>query len=215
MTTLHTAQLYAPAVVWFEDIDTVGGADQGSSMYLSRLLDALDGILSKGTEIIAGFTTNHADRLQRGLLRPGRIDTVIHIGELDDAGIEKLIKVVVPPDLLGDVDYAAVAQAFRGYVPAFAKEAIDRAMRYSIARNGGFPDAVTTHDLVSAAQGLRAQHALMEGASEGTGRYTIDSLFTERMESVLGRTHLNDDKDWSKDPFVVEEVDVATAGHSN
>lgn len=187
MTTLRTAQLYAPAVVWFEDIDTVAGA-VGSSMYLSRLLDALDGMTAKGTEIVAGFTTNHVDRLQKGLLRPGRIDTVIHIGELDAPGIERLIKVTVPSHLLGKVDYAKVSTAFTGYVPAFAREAIDRAMRYSIARNGGVPDEVTTADLVNAAQGLRAQHALMEDAAEGASGATIDTLLTERMEGVLRRT---------------------------
>ena len=193
MTTLRTAQLYAPAVVWFEDIDTVAG-QVGSSMYLSRLLDALDGMTAKGTEIVAGFTTNHVDRLQKGLLRPGRIDTVIHIGELDAPGIERLIKVTVPGHLLGKVDYTKVATAFTGYVPAFAREAIDRAMRYSIARNGGVPDEVTTADLVNAAQGLRAQHALMEDAAEGASGTTIDSLLTGRLEDVLRRTVASPDE---------------------
>lgn len=193
LTTLRTAQLYAPAVVWFEDIDTVAGRVD-SSMYLSRLLDALDGATAKGTEIVAGFTTNHVDRLQKGLLRPGRIDTVIHIGELDAPGIELLIRVTVPSHLLGKVDYVRVAEAFAGYVPAFAREAIDRAMRYSIARNGGTPDSVTTADLVNAAQGLRAQHALMSGAAEGATPATIDGLLTGRVEEVLRRTVASPDQ---------------------
>jgi transitional endoplasmic reticulum ATPase len=206
MTTLRTAQLYAPAVVWFEDIDTVGSG--GNSMYISRLLDALDGITAKGAEVVAGFTTNHVDRLQKGLLRPGRIDTVIHVGDLDAAGFEKLVKVVVPGELLGDIDYARVAKAFTGYVPAFAREAIDRAMRYSIDRNGGWPDQVTTADLVNAAQGLRAQHAIMESASEGAALPTIDGLLTSRMEEVLNRTQADD----FGMPFGVEPRDVARVG---
>ena len=206
MTTLRTAQLYAPAVVWFEDIDTVGSG--GSTMYISRLLDALDGVTAKGTEIVAGFTTNHVDKLQKGLLRPGRIDTVIHIGELDAAGIEKLIKVVVPPRLLGKVDYAKVATAFTGYVPAFAREAIDRAMRYSIARNGGTPDEVTTADLVNAAQGLRAQHGLMESAAEGSAPVTLDGALTARLEEVLNRAVVRD----SDLPLRVSARDVARVG---
>lgn len=207
MTTLRTAQLYAPAVVWFEDIDTVGSG--GNSMYISRLLDALDGITAKGAEVVAGFTTNHVDRLQKGLLRPGRIDTVIHIGELDAPGIERLIRVVVPRRLLGDIDYAKVGTAFTGYVPAFAREAIDRAMRYSIARNGGTPDQVTTADLVNAAQGLRAQHGLMESAGEGANGATLDSVLTGKLEEVLSRTKVYED---IRDTFKVTERDVATAG---
>jgi hypothetical protein len=206
MTTLKTAQLYAPAVVWFEDIDTVGSG--GSTMYISRLLDALDGVTAKGVEVVAGFTTNHVDRLQKGLLRPGRIDTVIHIGELDAIGIERLIKVVVPAKLLGKIDYAKVATAFTGYVPAFAREAIDRAMRYSIARNGGYPDSVTTADLVNAAQGLRAQHGLMESATEGSNPTTLDGRITSIVEDVVGRSRLGDHGDLME----IDEVDVSRVG---
>lgn len=207
MTTLKTAQLYAPAVVWFEDIDTVGSG--GETMYVSRLLDALDGVTAKGAEVVAGFTTNHVDKLQKGLLRPGRIDTVIHIGELDAAGVERLIKVTVPGRLLGQVDYAAVGTAFTGYVPAFAKEAIDRAMRYSIARNGGFPDTVTTEDLVNAAHGLRAQHGLMESASDATRATTLDATLRGIVEETLGRTRYYHGAD---DPFVVDDRSVAQHG---
>lgn len=210
MTTLRTAQLYAPAVVWFEDVDIVGSG--GSTAFISRLLDALDGVTAKGAEVVAGFTTNHVDRLQKGLLRPGRIDTVIHIGELDAAGIERLIKVTVPKHLLGKVDYAKVATAFTGYVPAFAKEAIDRAMRYSIARNGGTPDQVTTDDLVNAAKGLREQHRLMEAAAEGANRPTLDGVFRAAVEDVISRTGITDGYCRDGDLMKVKPIDMATAG---
>lgn len=212
MATLKTAELYAPAVVWFEDIDTVGGQD-GGQMFVSKLLDALDGVSAKGTEVVAGFTTNHVDQLQKGLLRPGRIDTVIHIGELDAAGIEHLVKVTVPSTLLeSDVDYAKVAAAFTGYVPAFAKEAIDRAMRYSIARNGGTPDRVTTADLVNAGQGLRDQLRLMDGAAEGDRGRTIDDHLTGIVENVISRSFIMDSYKESGDPMIVGEVDASTSG---
>lgn len=209
MDTLRTAQLYAPAVVWFEDVDTVGSG--GSTMYISRLLDALDGVTAKGAEVVAGFTTNHVDKLQKGLLRPGRIDSVIHIGELDAAGVEKLIKVVIPADMLGKIDYAKVATAFTGYVPAFAREAIDRAMRYSIVRTGGLPDTVTTGDLVNAAQGLRTQLRLMEDANEGANGVTLDGLLTARFEEALGRTRVFPHTGLSE-PFTVAPRDVARVG---
>lgn len=208
MTTLRTAQLYAPAVVWFEDIDTIGSG--GTDMFVSKLLDALDGIAAKGVEVVAGFTTNHVDRIHKGLLRPGRIDTVIHIGELDAAGFERLVKVSVPAGNLDPaIDYAKVAQAMTGYVPAFAREAIDRAMRYAIARSGGHLDKVTTADLVNAAQGLRAQHALMEDAPEATGATTVDSAIEKLLEDTLGRTRVFENQE---DPFVVDERNPSVEG---
>ena len=177
-TVLQTAQLYSPAVVWYEDIDVL--AQGHSDTQISKLLDSLDGITNKGTEVLAGFTTNHVDKIQKGVLRPGRLDAVIHVDGLDRAGYEKLVRVTVDPALLGEVDYDVVAHAFEGFLPAFAKEAIDRAVRYSISRNKGVPDMITTDDLVHAADGLRPQLQLMQAAEEGVKE--------DPLSKVLGRT---------------------------
>jgi transitional endoplasmic reticulum ATPase len=173
--TLQTAQLYAPAVVWFEDIDTL--AKGSSDSQVSRLLDALDGVQNKGVDVIAGFTTNHVDKIQKGVLRPGRLDAVIHIGELDDEGQAKLVKSVLAENLRGDIDYAEVAVAFRGFLPAFAKEAAVRAVRYAISRGNGVPVPVNTADLVNSANGLRPQLALMADAVEGVKIDPLAAVF--------------------------------------
>lgn len=115
-TALKTAVLYAPAVVQFEDIDAI---QVHSGTDLSKLLDMLDSIGNKGSEIVSVFTTNHVDRIPKGVLRPGRIDAVIHIGGLDKSGYRKLVESLIPADQLGDIDYDKVSEAF-GYkrVPA-------------------------------------------------------------------------------------------------
>jgi hypothetical protein len=164
-TTLQTAQIYAPSVVWFEDIDVV--AEGRSNEQVSELLDSLDGITNKGTAVVAAFTTNHVEKIQKGVLRPGRLDAVIHIGELDAEGMEKLIKATLPVNLQGVIDFATVVKAYAGFLPAFAKEATDRALRYAISRGHGVPSPVTTDDLVNAANGLRPQLRLMKEATEG------------------------------------------------
>jgi transitional endoplasmic reticulum ATPase len=188
---LHTARLYAPSVVWIEDIDRL--IAEKSRDELSRLLDVLDGVQAKGAEVVVGFTTNFADKIDKGVLRPGRIDSVIHIAELDADGYERLVKVTVPAHLLQDIDYAAVAQAYDGFLPAFAVEAAERAIRYSLARNrGGKPEAITTADLVHAAEGLRPQLALLEAAAEASHAVpTIDKLVDGRVADVLSRTTLD------------------------
>lgn len=171
METMTTARLYAPSVVWFEDIDV--SASDATAQYISRLLDALDGVSAKGREVIVGFTTNHVERVAKGMLRPGRIDSVVYFGALEAADVERLVKITVPGEILDStVDWTKVGVAFAGYVPAFAKEAIDRAMRYTIARTGAV-GKVTTADLVDAANGLRAQLALMDEASEGIREDTL------------------------------------------
>jgi mitochondrial chaperone BCS1 len=57
------------------DADGYGGA----TVTFSGLLNALDG-LAAGEERIAFLTTNHIDRLDPALIRPGRIDMIQHLG---------------------------------------------------------------------------------------------------------------------------------------
>lgn len=188
---LRTAQVYAPAMVWFEDIDQL--ASGGDAEQVAKLLDYLDGISNKGSEVIAGFTTNHVDKIIRGVLRPGRIDALIEVGSLAQTDIAKMVKVSIPAELLDpDIDYTQVEVAFRDYVPAFCKEAIDRAVRYMVVRNGGDMQKITTADIVNAAEGLRAQFDLMHGAT--TNRLP-DSLSTalqaEVRDAVVGTVGLH------------------------
>lgn len=52
----------------------------GASVTFSGLLNALDGVAA-GEERIAFLTTNHIDRLDPALIRPGRVDMLLRIGE--------------------------------------------------------------------------------------------------------------------------------------
>jgi chaperone BCS1 len=52
----------------------------GASVTFSGLLNALDGVAA-GEERIVFLTTNHIDRLDEALIRPGRVDMMIRIGE--------------------------------------------------------------------------------------------------------------------------------------
>ncbi|ROT36747.1 mitochondrial chaperone BCS1 [Sodiomyces alkalinus F11] len=58
------------------DVDGYSGA----TVTFSGLLNALDG-LAAGEERIAFLTTNHVDRLDPALIRPGRVDMMVRIGE--------------------------------------------------------------------------------------------------------------------------------------
>lgn len=58
------------------DVDGYNGA----TVTFSGLLNALDGVAA-GEERIAFLTTNHIDRLDPALIRPGRVDMMMRIGE--------------------------------------------------------------------------------------------------------------------------------------
>lgn len=186
--TLKTAQVYSPSVVWFEDIDKL--ATGGTVEEISKLLDALDGAQTKGNAVVAGFTTNHIDKIQKGVLRPGRLDAVIHIGELDAPGYEKLTRSLIPKTLLGDVDYDRVVAAMHGYMPAFVAEAINNSVRFAITRNNGRPDKINTDDIVDSALSLRNQWKLMNDAGEGANKPTLDSVTRTTLTELLNKMEL-------------------------
>lgn len=171
------ARLYQPSVVFFEDVDTIAGPVEGGSDGVTGLLDTFDGINAKGTELLAVLTTNHKDRIHKGMVRPGRLDAMIEIGALDQRGLERMINATVPEHMLGDLDHDQIGLAMEGFLPAFVKEAIDRATRYNVSRNQGETTKLETSDFVEAAVGLRPQLNLMEGADESQARPALETAF--------------------------------------
>lgn len=198
---LKTAQIYAPSVVMFEDIDVIKTSHTEG---VAQLLDVLDGVTNKGVEVMALFTTNHPDRLHRGMMRPGRLDAVIELTGLDAGGIRRLVEATVPVDLRSpDLDWSAIGEAFLGLLPAFAKEAVDRAQRYAIARSGGVPQVITTTDLTAAAAGIRAQVKMMEDAPIATDADSLAGALTATVGKALVGHRLNTDDNLRFEPVSV------------
>ena len=54
---------------------------RGANVTFSGLLNAIDGVAS-AEERILFLTTNHVDRLDSALIRPGRIDMAVHLGDI-------------------------------------------------------------------------------------------------------------------------------------
>jgi transitional endoplasmic reticulum ATPase len=188
LEALKTARVYAPAVVWVEDLDVIASAESTTDRKkISKVLDVLDGLQGKGSEVMAGFTTNFVEKLDKGVLRPGRLDAVIHIAELDAEGYERLIRALIPERLLSrKTDMEAVTAEFAGFLPAFAAEAVQRSMRYSIVRNAGKAGVITTDDLIDAARGMKAHLDLMDRAQHtGTDVVTMDDVFTEIVQEAV------------------------------
>lgn len=188
---LRTAKLYQPAVVFVEDID--GEASSGENQDVTRLLEAFDGISGKGGELMILMTTNHIDRIHKGMLRPGRLDAVVEVAALDRNGIEKLIKAIVQPGkLAADVNYDEVAEAMTDFLPAFIRETITRAVSFSIARNGGSSEyVIDTPDLCNAAHSLRPQLDHLDKAGEGNKRPSVDGAIEKVVKGAVAQFALD------------------------
>lgn len=160
---LQTAILYMPAFVFIEDIDII--AMQRDPEIVTRILDVFDGPSTKNLPITVVMTTNHVENIHKGMMRSGRIDAVMTIGEMDRPGIEKLANIVIGSKLAEGIDYDAVYEATSGFMPAYIKEALERAVRYTIARTGKAGE-INGPDLIHALNSLRAQYDLQEKASD-------------------------------------------------
>lgn len=190
---MATARLYQPSVVFYEDVDTVAGTDPGAPDEVSKLLDIFDGIQAKGTAIVCVLTTNHVERIHKAMIRPGRLDAVIHIGELDASGVERMARATIPTELLSeDIDWVLVGKAMEGFLPAFAREAMDRSVRYNLMRGQGHASVIQTDDLVYAAEGLRPQLKLMEEAKERPSPDALSVAMTDAMATVVNEAQLVD-----------------------
>jgi len=202
-TVMQTARLYQPAVVFYEDVDQITDVESSHENNISRLLDDFDGIDAKGTRILCVLTTNHAERIHKGMARPGRLDAMIEINELDLEGVTKLIKSRVG-DLVveGEIDWEAVFEASEGYKPAFVTEFADRAIRYALNRNEGKLEGIKleTSDILSAALGLRPQYELMSGARDRHEPPMLDVALREALHPTVVRAV----RDNVEEEFLVE-----------
>lgn len=198
---MATARLYQPACVFFEDVDTVAASASGKADHVTELLDLFDGIQAKGTKIMCVLTTNNVKTIHKGMVRPGRLDAVIHIGELDTQGIRRMTHAVIDNSLLAkDIDWDALGEAMKDFLPAFVREVLDRAMRYAMARNKGKPAVLSTDDFVAAAHGLRPQLDLMNGAGDTPPVDSVSQALTRTVREAVEGTKVldNDGDDWGE-----------------
>ena len=70
-------------------VQTDADGYRGANVTFSGLLNALDGVAS-AEERLLFLTTNHAERLDEALVRPGRVDMTIRLGEASRWQIERL-----------------------------------------------------------------------------------------------------------------------------
>ncbi|BBH07952.1 P-loop containing nucleoside triphosphate hydrolases superfamily protein [Prunus dulcis] len=98
------------SILVIEDIDCSVNKDKENRFTLSGLLNFMDGLWSScGDERIIVFTTNHKDRLDPALLRPGRMDVHIYMGYCTPSGFKVLASNYLGiPDLDGHGLYGEI-----------------------------------------------------------------------------------------------------------
>ncbi|MFT6024516.1 MAG: cell division protease FtsH [Ascidiaceihabitans sp.] len=117
------AKKNAPCIVFIDEIDAVGrsrgagygGGNDEREQTLNQLLVEMDGFeANEGVIIIAA--TNRKDVLDPALLRPGRFDRQVTVGNPDIKGRDKILAVHARKTPLGpDVDLRIIARGTPGF----------------------------------------------------------------------------------------------------
>lgn len=155
------AQAYAPAVVFCEDIDRVLTGERTEEM--DAILNTIDGIDSKASEVVVVLTTNAVDKIHKAAIRPGRLDAVIHVRRPDAEAVTKLIKLYAGEMLQEGEDLTLVSQALEGHIPAVIRECVERSKLSALRLADGKLDGlkVTSAALEDAASTMRMQLELL------------------------------------------------------
>jgi transitional endoplasmic reticulum ATPase len=190
---LKMAEMYAPAVVFCEDIDHVVGETRDGD--INVILNTLDGVDTKDKPIITVLTTNDIGSINAALLRPGRMDTVVLYTEPDAEAAIRFVALYARDDdgrslmaPMGPEETRAVGASLSGYAPAFIAEAVQKAKRYAIHEHGANVTGKVTSDyLIAAAKVLQAHRKLMEKDEEDSKEIKISKAIKGIVKYALGQ----------------------------
>lgn len=163
---LEFAAKYAPAVIFAEDIDRVVTGER--SLGMDEILNTLDGVDTKGAEIITVFTTNHIELINPALLRMGRLDTLVEVTPPDAKAAERLVKLYSRGLLSKEANLTRIGKALAGNIPAFIREVTERSKIAAIARTGGedIMGKVEESDLLKAASAMKTHADMLKPRKE-------------------------------------------------
>ena len=137
--TFRKARQVSPTIIFFDELDSLApsrGQDMGNNVserVVNQLLTELDGLEEMGDVMVIG-ATNRPDMIDPALIRSGRFDRLVMIGQPDEEGREQILKIHTgETPLAPDVSLREIAEITDGYVgsdlESIAREAAIEALR--------------------------------------------------------------------------------------
>lgn len=107
LTNFTKFDLLDQTIFFAEDIDQIASTSERDDK-MNGILNIIDGAMSKNSSFKLILTTNHEDRLNQALRRPGRIDVIIQFNSPDLSTTEEIIRSMLPN--LENFDYSQASQ---------------------------------------------------------------------------------------------------------
>lgn len=167
---LFAKQYQSPAcVVFCEDIDRALAGER--SVKMDDILNIIDGIESKNSNIIVVLTTNELEKINAAMLRPGRLDAVVEVTKPDAKAVERLLRIYGKGVIAQDADLTKAGEALKGNIPAVIAEVVKRVKlsQLKFQEPGTLIQEVGGDAVVDAAETMQQQIALLERAINAGG----------------------------------------------
>jgi len=120
--TFRKARQVSPTVIFFDELDSLAparGQEMGNNVserVVNQLLTELDGLEEMGNVMVIG-ATNRPDMIDPALIRSGRFDRLVMVGEPGSEGREQILKIhTQDTPLAPDVSLRELAELTDGYV---------------------------------------------------------------------------------------------------
>ncbi len=181
------AKLYSetnPCVIFCEDIDRALGGDR--SVEIDDILNIVDGIDTKNSNIIIVLTTNNLAGINQAMLRPGRLDAVIDVLPPDGPAVEKLIRLYGGSAIEADLDLTNVGEILSGTIPAVIAEVVKRAKLAQLARiaPGEKVSHIGVDALTESAMTMKDQIELLAPREE-EDKTSVETIFQKTVKKAL------------------------------
>lgn len=183
---LNLSKKYQPCVIFLEDVDEIAAGEQRDAE-MNKILNTLDGVQTKGNNLTVIFTTNHPEKINMALRRPGRIDLMLKFENPEPTTVAKILELYLK-GIKGasSLNYAELASQMPKSPGAVIAEIAKRAQK--LGRDKG---SITDEQVLACIASMEYQISLMEGNVDVVNEY---EQFVKLYAKMMGK-HIFDEND--------------------
>lgn len=135
----HKARQVAPAIIFFDEIDAIGGersaSAAGSSVkerVLTQLLAEMDGVNAL-TNVTIVAATNRPDLIDKAIMRPGRLDRIVYVRLPDEKTRAEIFRIKLSKmPVAANVQIDILVERTAGYSGAEIQAICQEAAMYAL-----------------------------------------------------------------------------------
>jgi SpoVK/Ycf46/Vps4 family AAA+-type ATPase len=193
----ETARANAPAILFFDEVDALGGRRSGLRhesyrTLVTQFLSELDGAGGQSPGVLVMGATNAPWDVDPAFRRPGRFGDVLFVPPPDLRARVEILKLKLAGKPAGELDVAAIARATELYSGADLDHLIDAAVEGALAESlrSGAVRPLAQSDLDAAAKKVRPTTLEWFSAARSFATYANENGQYDEVVAYLQRHHL-------------------------